>query len=65
MPLKLLTLKETAEILRRSPAQLRYMRHKKQGPDSALIAGRVMYRYDDVVRFIDAAFDAQKSSGGV
>lgn len=54
---KLLTLNEVAELLRKSPAQLRWMRHNKSGPPSATIGGRVMYREQDVVDWINEAFD--------
>jgi predicted DNA-binding transcriptional regulator AlpA len=54
---QLMTLSEVAERLRRSEAQLRWMRHNKTGPKSAKIAGRVMYRRSDVERWIDAAFE--------
>jgi hypothetical protein len=53
---KLLTLDEVAVLLRRSPQQLRYMRHVKTGPKSAKIAGRIMYRESDVLEFIEAQF---------
>ena len=48
MAQKLLTLDEVAAQLRRSPAQLRWMRHNNTGPRSAKVAGRVMYREDDL-----------------
>ena len=54
---KLLTLGEVAEMLRKSPAQLRWMRHNKSGPPSAIIGGRVMYREQDVIDWINEAFD--------
>jgi predicted DNA-binding transcriptional regulator AlpA len=53
---KLLTLDEVAQMLRRSPSQLRWMRHKGTGPTGAKIAGRVMYREADVIDFIDSKF---------
>ena len=51
------TLSETAERLRRSEAQLRWMRHNGSGPPSAKIAGRVMYRESDVESWIDLQFE--------
>lgn len=54
----LMTLSEVAERLRRSEAQLRWMRHNGTGPRSAKIAGRVMYRQSDVERWITDAFDS-------
>lgn len=59
MTQRLLTLTETAERLRRSPAQLRWMRHAGTGPRSALVAGRVMYRESDVDAWVDAQFEAE------
>jgi predicted DNA-binding transcriptional regulator AlpA len=56
-PIKLLTLEEVAEILRKTPAQLRWMRHNQSGPPSAKIGGRIMYREKDLLDWINAAFD--------
>ena len=56
MRTKLLTIEEVAERLRRSPAAIRYMRSAGKGPKSAKVAGRVMFREDDVSAYIDAAF---------
>lgn len=52
----LMTLEEVAELLRKSPAQLRWMRHSGTGPRSAKICGRVMYRRADVIAWVDAQF---------
>jgi predicted DNA-binding transcriptional regulator AlpA len=57
--IKLLTTDEVAEILRKSPAQLSWMRHKGSGPRSAKIGGRVMYRETDIVEYVNAAFEAE------
>ncbi|MGW9415159.1 helix-turn-helix domain-containing protein [Arthrobacter cupressi] len=53
----LLTLDETAEILRKSPAQLRWMIHSGTAPRSARIGGRRMFRRSDVQEFIREAFE--------
>ena len=53
----LLTLGEVASWLRKSESQLRWMRHNRSGPKSALIGGRIMYRRHDVQAWLDAAFD--------
>jgi hypothetical protein len=53
---KLLTIEEVATMLRRTPAAIRYMRHAGTGPKSAKVAGRVMFREDDVTAYIEAAF---------
>jgi predicted DNA-binding transcriptional regulator AlpA len=58
-PVKLLTLDEVAEMLRKSPAQMRWLRHNQRGPKSARIGGRVLYREQDVVDWVDAAFESE------
>lgn len=57
--MKLLTLDEVAEMLRKSPAQIRWMRHNGTGPRAARLGGRVMYREQDVIDWVNAAFDAE------
>ncbi|MDH6237042.1 helix-turn-helix domain-containing protein [Cryobacterium sp. CG_9.6] len=57
--MNLLTLEEAAAILRRSPAQMRWLRHQGTGPLSAKIAGRVMYRAEDIEKYVTAQFDAE------
>ena len=57
--MKLLTLEEVAEMLRKSPAQMRWMRHNGTGPKAARLGGRVMYREQDVIDWINAAFEAE------
>lgn len=52
----LLTLDEVAEMLRKTPAQLRWMRHNGTGPRSAKLGGRILYRELDVLDWIEAAF---------
>ncbi len=59
---KLLTLDEVAEMLRKSPAQMRWMRHNGTGPHAARLGGRVMYREQDVIDWVNAAFDAEVSA---
>lgn len=60
---RLLTLEEAAEALRKTPAQMRWLRHTGGGPRSAKIAGRVMYREGDIIAFVEEAF-ATDSTGG-
>lgn len=60
--MKLLTLDEVAEMLRKSPAQMRWLRHNSRGPRCAKIGGRVMYRELDVIDWVNAAFDAEESA---
>ena len=55
-PDPLMTLSEVAERLRRSEAQLRWMRHNRTGPPAAKIAGRIMYRQSELERWLDAQF---------
>jgi predicted DNA-binding transcriptional regulator AlpA len=57
----LLTLGETAERLRKSEAQLRWMIHNGTAPRSAKIGGRRMFRSSDVEDYFNAAFDAEES----
>jgi len=54
---QLLTVPETAELLNKSEAQLRWMIHQDTAPQSALLGGRRMFRLADVEAFVDAAFD--------
>lgn len=53
----LLTVPETAEVLRKSEAQLRWMIHMGTAPKSALIGGRRMFRQSDIEDYINAAFE--------
>lgn len=58
-PHGLLTLQETAELLRVPVKTLRHYRQIRNEPvRSALIGGRVMYRRSDVEAYIEAAFSA-------
>lgn len=59
--MRLLTLEEVAAMLRKSPAQLRWMRHSGSGPRCAKLGGRVIYREQDVVDWVNAAFEAETS----
>ena len=56
---ELLTLPETAELLRAPVATLRYWRHLGSGPRSFRLGRRVLYRRDDVQAWVDA----QRNSG--
>ena len=59
---ELMTLAEVATWLRKSQAQLRWMRHNGSGPKSGLVGGRIMYRRIDVQRWLDEAFDGPQAS---
>lgn len=65
MAQKLLTLDEVAALLRRSPAQVRWMRHNGTGPRSAKVAGRVMFIEEDLNDWIEAQFSADAERRGV
>ncbi len=56
---QLLTLRETADILRTPVATLRYWRHLGIGPDGFRVGRRVMYRIDDLNRWITEQHDTQ------
>lgn len=55
---KLLSVEEAAQMLGKTPAQLRYMIHMRTAPLSAKIGGRRVFRESDIESFIAAAFDA-------
>lgn len=57
-PVSLLTVREAAEQLRKSEAQLRWMIHTSTAPKSALIGGRRMFRQSDIDIYIEEAFSA-------
>jgi excisionase family DNA binding protein len=57
----LLTVGETAERLRKSEAQLRWMIHTKTAPPSALIGGRRMFNASDVDAWLQAQFAKEAS----
>lgn len=56
MDTALLTLAETAQLLRKSDSQLRWMIHQNTAPRSALIGGRRMFLLVDVTAYIENAF---------
>jgi len=62
MPDRLLTLTETAELLRTPPDTLRYWRHINSGPRSAKLGRRVVFRESDVLAWLDAQFAAAGKS---
>jgi predicted DNA-binding transcriptional regulator AlpA len=57
----LVTLAEAAEMLRTSPATLRYWRHVGTGPRSAKIGRRVVYRRVELAAWLDAQFDRESA----
>ena len=56
---QLLTLSEAAEILRTPVATLRYRRHLGIGPDGFRVGRRVMYRIEDLDRWITQQRDEE------
>lgn len=56
----LLTLEEVAKMLRKSPAQIRWMRHVGTGPKSAKVGGRVLFRRADVIAWVEEQFGEVK-----
>ena len=59
MNAQLLTLAEAADRLRTPVATLRYWRHLGIGPDSFRLGRRVVYRREDIDRWITAQHDSQ------
>lgn len=57
VPIKLLNVNETAPMIGKTPASLRWMIHTGTAPKSALIGGRRMFRETDVIAWINAAFE--------
>jgi predicted DNA-binding transcriptional regulator AlpA len=51
---RLLTLPETAEMLRRPVNTLRHWRYAGIGPESFRMGRRVMYREEDVIAWVEA-----------
>lgn len=57
---KVLTLNEVAEMIRVPAATLRYWRYVGTGPESFKMGPRrVVYREQDVLRWIDAQYDGR------
>ena len=54
---RLLTLEETADALRKTPSQLRWLIHVDKAPPSALIGGRRVFDADAVASWVDAQFE--------
>lgn len=58
---RLVTLDEAAEALRKTPAQMRWMRHQGTGPRSAKVGGRVMYLSHEVDTWILEQFEKESA----
>lgn len=48
-----ITSRQAAEILNRSPVTLERWRRLRQGPPFLRVCGRVLYRSDDIARWLD------------
>ena len=59
MATQLLTLEEVATVLRTPVATLRYWRHLGVGPDGFRLGRRVVYRREDVNRWVMERQQAQ------
>lgn len=56
------TMAEVSEMTRIPVATLRYYRHlSNKGPKSALLGGRVMYREQDVIAWINEQFEKESN----
>lgn len=53
---KLMTLEETAEALRKTPSQLRWLIHRGNCPPSALVGGRRVFDADLVADWLNDQF---------
>ena len=60
---ELLTLEEVAAVLRAPVATLRYWRHLGVGPDGFRLGRRVVYRREDVDRWVAEQEQAQAPRG--
>lgn len=58
MSSKLLTIKEVAERYPFTEATWRYWRYRNEGPPSARIGRRVVYREADIEAWVEAQFAA-------
>lgn len=58
-PTRLLYIEEVADMLRKSPASLRFMIHAGTAPKSAKIGGRRMFRESDVLAWINDQFEQE------
>lgn len=54
---RLLTLSETAEALRKSDSQLRWLIHERKAPPFAKIGGRILFDADGVADWLDSQFE--------
>lgn len=58
--IKLLTLEEAGEILRKTPSQMRWMIHAKKAPPHAKIGGRIMFKEAELHAWVEAQFEEEK-----
>lgn len=55
--LELVTVEEVAEMLGKTPASVRWMKHAGQLPRGAKISGRVMWKREQIIDWVNAQFD--------
>lgn len=55
--IRLMTIGQVAEMVNIPVNTLRYWRHRGRGPHGARIEGRLLYREEDVLAWVDQAFD--------
>lgn len=58
----LMTIQEVSDLTRVPVATLRYWRHQTSGPKSARFGGRLMYRREDVEKWVSEAFATGRSA---
>lgn len=60
----LLTVKETAVIIRRSGITLKRWRKQGKGPSYLRVEGRILYRYRDLMEWVDSNLVLAHSASG-
>jgi predicted DNA-binding transcriptional regulator AlpA len=55
---ELLTIEEAAALAKKPVATMRWLRATGRGPRSGKLGRRVVYKRDDVIAWVESAFDA-------
>lgn len=63
--MRFLTTAEVAAFIRRPEATLRYWRHVNEGPPSFRLQGRVLYREDELLAWIEQQTKADRARRSV
>jgi hypothetical protein len=58
---ELLTIEEAAALAKKPVATMRWLRATGRGPRSGKLGRRVVYKRDDVIAWVESAFDADVS----